>query len=151
MAKRLVKIAKELNVGTATIVEHLKESGFDIKNKPSAKITDDMYAELLREFQSSISVKEQADQLKIGHQKNVEKERQKEEEEKAKQKEEEEKKDENYNRREFSYTSFQRSFTLPEYADENKINAHYENGVLYVDIPKKEEAKKQEKKKIEIS
>jgi translation initiation factor IF-2 len=90
MAKRLVKIAKELNVGTATIVEHLKESGFEIDNKPSAKITDDMYAELLREFQSSISVKEQADQLKIGHQKNVEKERKKKEEEKEEEKTKEE-------------------------------------------------------------
>lgn len=92
MAKRLVKIAKELNVGTATIVEHLNKSGFDIDNKPSAKITEEMHAELLKEFKSSISVKEQADQLKIGHQKTVEKEKKKKEEEEiARKKELEEK------------------------------------------------------------
>ncbi|MEM1320885.1 MAG: translation initiation factor IF-2 [Bacteroidota bacterium] len=66
MAKRLVKIAKELNVGTTTIVEHLNKSGFDIENKPTAKITDEMYSELLKAFQKSIAIKEQADQLVIG-------------------------------------------------------------------------------------
>lgn len=66
MEKRLVKIAKELNVGTTTIVEHLTNRGFDIENKPTAKITDEMYAELLKEFSKSIAIKEQADQLVIG-------------------------------------------------------------------------------------
>ncbi len=66
MEKRLVKIAKELNVGTTTIVEHLLKSGFEIENKPTAKVTDEMYAELLKEFQKSIAIKEQADQLIIG-------------------------------------------------------------------------------------
>ncbi len=66
MEKRLVKIAKELNVGTATIVEHLNKSGYEIENKPTAKVTDEMYSELLKEFQKSIAIKEQADQLVIG-------------------------------------------------------------------------------------
>ena len=66
MSKRLVKIAKELNVGTATIVEHLLNKGFEIENKPTAKVTDEMYAELLKEFQKSIAIKEKADQLVIG-------------------------------------------------------------------------------------
>lgn len=66
MSKRLVKIAKELNVGTATIVEHLHKSGFEIDNKPTAKVTDEMYSELLKEFQKSIAIKEKADQLVIG-------------------------------------------------------------------------------------
>lgn len=66
MEKRLVKIAKELNVGTTTIVEHLTNRGFDIENKPTAKVTDEMYAELLKEFSKSIAIKEQADQLVIG-------------------------------------------------------------------------------------
>ncbi|TXB61864.1 translation initiation factor IF-2 [Phaeodactylibacter luteus] len=66
MAKRLVKIAKELNVGTSTIVDHLTKSGFDIENKPTAKISDEMYTELLKEFQKSIAIKEKADQLVIG-------------------------------------------------------------------------------------
>ena len=67
MAKRLVKIAKELNVGTSTIVEHLTNNGFEIENKPTAKISDEMYAELLKEFQKSIAIKEKADQLVIGN------------------------------------------------------------------------------------
>lgn len=66
MSKRLVKIAKELNVGTTTIVEHLIKSGFEVDNKPTAKITDEMYDELLKEFSSSIAVKEKADQLILG-------------------------------------------------------------------------------------
>ena len=66
MAKRLVKIAKELNVGTTTIVDHLVKSGFDIENKPTAKVSDEMEQELLKEFQKSIAIKEQADKLVIG-------------------------------------------------------------------------------------
>jgi translation initiation factor IF-2 len=66
MSKRLVKIAKELNVGTTTIVEHLLESGFEIENKPTAKISEDMYNELLKQFSGSIAVKEKADQLILG-------------------------------------------------------------------------------------
>ena len=66
MAQRLVKIAKELNVGTTTIVEHLKNSGYEVENKPTAKITDEMYNELLKEFSTEIAVKEKADQLVIG-------------------------------------------------------------------------------------
>ena len=66
MAKRLVKIAKELNVGTTTIVEHLVKSGFEIENKPTAKVSDEMEQELLKEFQKSIAIKEQADKLVIG-------------------------------------------------------------------------------------
>jgi translation initiation factor IF-2 len=67
MDKRLVKVAKELNVGTSTIVDHLISRGFEIDNKPTAKITEEMYADLLKEFQGSIAVKEQADQLIIGN------------------------------------------------------------------------------------
>lgn len=83
MDKRLVKVAKELNVGTSTIVEHLTSKGFEVDNKPTAKISEEMYDDLLKEFQGSIAVKEQADQLIIGnrpsHQKELaleEKERQ---------------------------------------------------------------------------
>lgn len=66
MAKRLVKIAKELNVGTTTIVDYLNNNGFDIENKPTSKVSDEMYDELLKEFSKSIAIKEQADQLVIG-------------------------------------------------------------------------------------
>ncbi len=58
--------------------------------------------------------------------------------------EKEEKNEEgNYTRREFSYTSFSKSFTLPNEVDEEKINAKYEDGVLVVEIPQtKAEIKK---------
>lgn len=58
---------------------------------------------------------------------------------------------EQYTRREYSYESFKRSFSVPESADGNKINAQYTNGILQISIPKKEEAKPQPKKVIEIN
>lgn len=52
------------------------------------------------------------------------------------------KENERYSRREFSYQSFQRSFHLPKsVVDESKIKATYQEGILRVLIPKKEEAK----------
>ena len=67
MSRRLVKIAKELNVGTSTIVEFLQKNGFEIDNKPTSKVSDDMYEALLEEFSNSIAVKEEADKLIIGN------------------------------------------------------------------------------------
>ncbi len=67
MAKRLIKIAKELNVGTSTIVEHLLNKGFEIDNKPTSKVTDEMYETLILEFQNSVDIKEKADSLIIGN------------------------------------------------------------------------------------
>lgn len=58
----------------------------------------------------------------------------------AEQKHEEEANESNYTRREFSYQSFKRSFRLPEIINEDAIDAKYEDGVLKVLIPKKEEA-----------
>jgi HSP20 family protein len=46
-----------------------------------------------------------------------------------------------FNKREFSYTSFVRSFTLPDMADHNRVEALYEDGVLCIEVAKKEEAK----------
>jgi HSP20 family protein len=63
----------------------------------------------------------------------------------------EEKDGEKYSRKEFSYQSFQRTFTLPkEVVDEDKIEAKYENGVLKLVIPKKEEAKQKPARMIQI-
>ncbi len=45
-----------------------------------------------------------------------------------------------YTRREFSYASFKRSFNLGEHVDTTNISAAYENGVLLINVPKKEEA-----------
>ena len=68
-----------------------------------------------------------------------------------KEQENEMKEGERYTRREFSYQSFQRSFTLPkEVVDVEQINAKYENGVLRLLIPKKEEAKQKPARMIEI-
>ena len=53
--------------------------------------------------------------------------------------------------REFSYQSFSRSFTLPNTADSEKIQAKYENGILKIIIPKKEEAKPKPPRQIAIS
>ncbi|WP_378183777.1 Hsp20/alpha crystallin family protein [Aquimarina sp. SS2-1] len=57
----------------------------------------------------------------------------------------------NYTRKEFSYTTFKRSFTLPETVNSVDIKASYDNGILSVTLPKKEEAKVQPKRFIEIS
>jgi HSP20 family protein len=46
-----------------------------------------------------------------------------------------------YSKREYSYSSFVRSFTLPESADDSQIDATYTDGVLRIDIAKREEAK----------
>ncbi|MCY1516519.1 Small heat shock protein IbpB [compost metagenome] len=46
-----------------------------------------------------------------------------------------------YTRREFEFTSFARSFVLPEGVDADKINAEYINGILTITIGKKDEAK----------
>jgi len=49
--------------------------------------------------------------------------------------------DKSYTRREFNYAAFTRSFTLPESADVERIQASYQEGVLKLQLPKKEEAK----------
>ncbi|MDR2271436.1 MAG: Hsp20/alpha crystallin family protein [Sphingobacterium sp.] len=57
-----------------------------------------------------------------------------------------------YTRREFSYQSFQRSFELQKnVVDQDNIQAQYENGLLRLTIPKKEEAKQKEPRLIEIA
>jgi len=66
MAQRLVKIAKELNVGTTTIVEYLNTNGFEIDNKPTSKVSQEMYDALLEKFSNSMAVKEKANKLVIG-------------------------------------------------------------------------------------
>ncbi|MBS1741605.1 MAG: Hsp20/alpha crystallin family protein [Bacteroidetes bacterium] len=56
-------------------------------------------------------------------------------------KEEKTENDAKHIRKEFSYKSFKRSFTIDEKIDAEKINAKYENGVLKLELPKKELAK----------
>lgn len=57
----------------------------------------------------------------------------------------------NYMRREFCYSTFKRSFTLPESVNAEKISARQENGILFVHIPKKPEAVEKGPKQISIS
>ncbi len=66
---------------------------------------------------------------------------------------ENEQKDQNgrYTRREYSYSSFSRSFTLPQTVNADSINASYQDGVLHVQLPKKEEALPKPKRLIEIA
>jgi len=64
---------------------------------------------------------------------------------------ENERNEDNYSRKEFSYQSFSRSFSLPDSVDEGKIEAKYENGILKINIPKKEEARPKPPRVIEIS
>ena len=52
-----------------------------------------------------------------------------------------EKEGEKFTRKEFKYAAFKRTFTLPDTVDSTKIAANYENGILNLSIPKKEEAK----------
>ena len=66
---------------------------------------------------------------------------------------EEEKKEENnrFTRKEFSYNSFSRSFTLPQTVNADKIDAKYNDGILKLNIPKKEESKTLPKKEIKVT
>jgi HSP20 family protein len=68
-----------------------------------------------------------------------------------KQDQREEKDGESYNRKEFSYQSFYRTFHLPkDVVDGDKIKARYENGLLKLEIPKREEAKQKPSRLIDI-
>jgi len=53
---------------------------------------------------------------------------------------------ENYKRREYNYSSFSRSFNLPENVKSEEIKAHYEDGILSLTIPKKQEQEKPKQK-----
>lgn len=66
---------------------------------------------------------------------------------------EENKEDKNkkFTRKEYSYSSFSRCFSLPEEIKQEKINAKYEDGVLKISLPRKEESKKPAIKKIAVN
>jgi len=99
-------------------------------NVPAVNIT-----ELDNEFRVSLAVPGmKKDDFKIGLDGNMltissEKEENKEEKEKK------------YTRKEYSYTSFSRSFTLPDDVSQDKIDARYEDGVLQIVLPRKESKK----------
>ena len=59
--------------------------------------------------------------------------------------------DENFTRKEYNYTSFSRSFTLPENIDVDTIKADYQQGVLKIELPKLEQTIEEKSKIIAIS
>ena len=61
-----------------------------------------------------------------------------------------EEKDKKFTRKEYSYSSFSRSFTLPDEINKEKIEAKYEDGVLKISLPRREEAKKPSAKHIAV-
>jgi len=56
-----------------------------------------------------------------------------------------------YTRREFSYRGFSRSFTLPDTVEADRIDARYQDGILHLAIPKKEEARPKGPRQIAIA
>ena len=70
---RLSQVARKLNVGRNTIIEHLGKKGFEIDSNPNTKITPEQFEILAKEFAASILEKEEAEGLTIGsrHSENV--------------------------------------------------------------------------------
>lgn len=69
----------------------------------------------------------------------------------VKEEKESEDKEEKFTRREYSYSAFKRSFSLPDSINSAEIFANYEDGVLKIELPKREEDKVKSKRLIEIS
>jgi translation initiation factor IF-2 len=63
---KLFKAAKELNIGTGTIVDFLGSKGYKIEKNPNTTLDGDMYNALLKEFAFDKSIKEEAKQISIG-------------------------------------------------------------------------------------
>ena len=61
-----------------------------------------------------------------------------------------EEKEDDFTRKEYNYSSFSRTFTLPENIEKEKITANYENGELVLLLPKKEVAKAEPQKHIAV-
>ncbi|MEZ4771573.1 MAG: translation initiation factor IF-2 [Bacteroidia bacterium] len=60
---RLFKVAKELNVATGMLVDHLQGKGFDVENSPNTKLSGEQYDLLLKEYASEKLMRERAEQL----------------------------------------------------------------------------------------
>ncbi len=63
---RLSQVARKLNVGRTTIVDHLVKKGFEVDSSPNSKITTEQFDMLAKEFASSAMDKEEASGLTIG-------------------------------------------------------------------------------------
>ena len=63
MAIRLNKVTRDLNVGIATVVEFLQKKGHTIEASPNAKITEEQYAELVKEFSKDKNLKKESEKF----------------------------------------------------------------------------------------
>ena len=63
MAIRLNKVTRDLNVGISTVVEFLQKKGFTIEASPNAKITDEQYAVLVKEFSTDKNLKKETEKF----------------------------------------------------------------------------------------
>ena len=63
MAIRLNKVTRDLNVGITTVVEFLQKKGYAIEASPNAKITEEQYAELVKEFSTDKNLKKETEKL----------------------------------------------------------------------------------------
>ena len=64
--KRLAAVAKECNVGVGHIVEFLVSKGFSVENKPTTKLTEEMYMVCLKEYNTDLADRLQAESLNMG-------------------------------------------------------------------------------------
>ena len=69
----------------------------------------------------------------------------------AEKEEQKEEKDKKYTRKEYNYSSFSRSFTLPNEVKKDSIVAKYNNGLLELTLPKKDDAKAASTKKVKVN
>jgi len=63
MAIRLNKVTRDLNVGITTVVEFLQKKGYTIEASPNAKITEEQYAELVKEFSKDKNLKKESEKF----------------------------------------------------------------------------------------
>ena len=63
---RLIAAAKKFNVGASTITEFLQGKGFDIDNRPTTKLSEEMYQALRTEYSSDVDMKKEAEQVQLG-------------------------------------------------------------------------------------
>ena len=64
-ATRLSKVAREFNVGIATIVEFLHKKGFNIDSNPNTKVAPELYDILVKEYSSDINAKKESEKLSL--------------------------------------------------------------------------------------
>ena len=63
MTIRLNKVTRDLNVGITTVVEFLQKKGYDVESNPNAKITEEQYDELVKEFSKDKNLKKETEKL----------------------------------------------------------------------------------------